>query len=193
AADLDAGGAVRAEQDGRVEQPNGASYRPQPRCQPGVSDPGAQGGHDGLVRLATNGQRGIPPDQLLLRLRESVKDLVDEHKWSRVGGVDQDADGSVAFGQEQRVAPRVAWGGGRSDPGRGVAVAIDTDCPETEILERHVSEFHPPPQLLQFRLAERAARQVGRQHVDDKRVDRRLYRLRRQPNPGERYPYLRRR
>ena len=77
--------------------------------------------------------------------------------------------------------------------GNWVAVSIDADCPETEILERHISEFHPPPQLLQFRLAERAARQVGRQHVNDKRVDRRLYRLRRQPNPGERYLHLRRR
>jgi hypothetical protein len=118
---------------------------------------------------------------------------VDEHERSRVGGVDQDADGSVAFGQDQRVAPRVARRVGRYYPERGVAVSIDADCPETEILERHVSEFHPPPQLLQFGLAERAARQVGRQHVNDKRVDRRLYRLRRQPNPGERYPHLRRR
>src|SRR5215470_10882522 len=192
AAELHAGGAVRAEQDGGVEQPNGASHFPQPLCEPGLSDSGAQGGHDGLVRLATNGQRGIPADQLLLGLRESVKDLVDEHERSRVGGVDQDADGSIAFGQDQRVAPRVAWRVGCYDPEEGVAVSIDADCPETEILERHVGELHPPPQLLQFRLSERATRQGGRQHVDDKRVDRRLDGLRGQPNPGERHPCLRR-
>src|SRR5215831_11345536 len=190
AAELDAGGAVRAEQDGGVEQPNGASHFPQPLCEAGLSDPGAQGGHDGLVRLATNGQRGIPADQLLLGLRESVKDLVDEHERSRVGGVDQDADGSIAFGQDQGVAPWVTRRVGCYDPEEGVAVPIDADCPETEILERDVGELHPPSQLFQFRLAERATRQGGRQHVDDKRFDRRLDGLRGQPNPGERHPCL---
>src|SRR5262249_62122602 len=86
AAELDAGGAVRAEQDGRVEQPNGASHRPQPLCQSGFSDSGAQGGHDRLVRLATNGQGRIPPDQLLLWLRESVKSLSVEHAQPRISG-----------------------------------------------------------------------------------------------------------
>src|SRR4029434_8180071 len=37
AAELDAGGAVWAEQDGGVEQPNGVSHRPQPFCKPGFS------------------------------------------------------------------------------------------------------------------------------------------------------------
>ena len=136
--------------------------------EPGFPDvPGAEGGHDGLVRLAANGQRGVPPDQLLLRLREAVEDLVDEHERPGVGGVDQDADGAVAFGQDQRLPPRVARRFGRHDLERDFAVSIDADCPEPEILERHVGELHPPPQLLQLGLAEHAARQVGRQHVDD--------------------------
>ncbi len=130
------------------------------------------------MRLATNGERGVLPDHLLLGLREAVEHLVDQHERPGVGGVDQDADGAVALGHEQRLPPRVARRVERDHPERDLAVRVEADRPEPEILERHAGELRPSPQLFQLRLAQHAARQVGSQHVHEERLDRPLHGLR---------------
>jgi ATPase subunit of ABC transporter with duplicated ATPase domains len=97
-----------------------------------------------------------------------------------LAGLDFPDSGTLRFGGESRRF-ELLLNGEALIIGRSPDAQIKLETPL--ISRRHCA----------IRLAERAARQVGRQHVNDKRVDRHLYRLRRQPNPGERYPHLRRR
>src|SRR5262245_40359855 len=80
ASELDAGRAVRAEEDGRVERPHGAAHGRESVRESRLPDvPGAQSGHDGLVRLPPDGQRRVLPDHFLLGLDRKSTRLNSSH------------------------------------------------------------------------------------------------------------------
>ena len=192
AAELHACRPVGAPQDGGVEELHGPP-RPVQRPDEAVASAGAaaEGGHDPLVRRAAGSERRVPAHEVLLRLPEAAEDLVDEHEGPGVRGVDQEPDRPVTAGYDQRLPPRIAWRRRRHHPERDLAVRVDGDRPEPEVVERHAGELRPPPELLHLGLAQDRAQQVRRHHVEEQRLDGRLHTLRRQPDPGQRRPPLR--